>query len=114
MDSTDVKQASQRAGDHPALEMTARIGYAVNGVLHIIIGVIALALAFGARGASADQSGALGSMAENPLGVVVLWIAVVAWLGLGIWRRDERPAQGRGQGHRLPRPVLDRLPLRHR
>ena len=101
MDSTDVKQASQRAGDHPALEMTARIGYAVNGVLHIIIGVIALALAFGARGASADQSGALGSMAENPLGVVVLWIAVVAWLGLGIWQVTEAITGGGETSDRL-------------
>jgi hypothetical protein len=89
MDSTDVKQASRQAGDHPALETVARIGYAVNGVLHIIIGVIALALAFGSKGASADQSGALGSLADNPLGLVVLWIAVVAWLGLGIWQVTE-------------------------
>ena len=70
MDSTDVKQASQRAGDHPALEMVARIGYAVNGVLHIIIGVIALALAFGSRGTSADQSGALGSMGVTEMRAV--------------------------------------------
>jgi hypothetical protein len=89
MDSSDVKQASRRAGDHPALETVARIGYAVNGVLHIIIGVIALALAFGSKGASADQSGALGSLADNPLGLFVLWIAVVAWLGLGIWQVTE-------------------------
>jgi hypothetical protein len=89
MDSTDVKQVSRQAGDHPALETVARIGYAVNGVLHIIIGVIALALAFGSKGTSADQSGALGSLADNPLGLVVLWIAVVAWLGLGIWQVTE-------------------------
>jgi hypothetical protein len=89
MDSTDVKQASRRANDHPALETTARIGYAVNGVLHINIGIIALALVFGSSSKSADQSGALGSLAQNPLGVVVLWIAVVAWLGLGIWQVTE-------------------------
>jgi hypothetical protein len=89
MDSTDVKSASRQAGDHPALEMTARIGFAVNGVLHIAIGIIALALAFGTKSTTADQSGALGSMAENPVGLVVLWIAVVAWLGLGIWQVTE-------------------------
>ena len=95
MDSTDVKAASQRAGDHPALETAARIGYAVNGVLHIIIGAIALRLAFGAKGASADQSGALGSMAENPLGLVTLWIAVIAWLGLAVWQVTEAISGGR-------------------
>ena len=86
MDSTDVKDASRRAGDHPALEAAARVGYAVNGVLHIIIGLIALALAFGSRKASADQSGALGTLADNPLGRIVLWIAVLGWLGLGLWQ----------------------------
>ncbi|WP_404389342.1 DUF1206 domain-containing protein [Humibacillus xanthopallidus] len=101
MDSTDVKQASRRAGDHPALEMAARIGYATNGVLHIIIGVIALALAFGSKSASADQSGALGSMAQNPLGMITLWIAVVAWLGLGIWQVTEAITGSRDTSDRL-------------
>ena len=104
MDSTDVKSASRRVGDHPALEAAARVGYAVNGVLHIVIGVIALQLAFGSEGTSADQSGALGSMADNgvrarpalgrrprlgsasPCGRSPRPIS-------GGWR-DERPAQG--------------------
>jgi hypothetical protein len=101
MDSTDVKQASRRAGDHPALETVARIGYAVNGVLHILIGLIALALAFGSRGTSADQSGALGSLADNPLGLITLWIAVVAWLGLGIWQVTETITGGLDTSDRL-------------
>lgn len=101
MDSTDVKQASRRAGDHPALETVARIGYATNGVLHIIIGVIALALAFGSKSASADQSGALGSMAQNPLGMITLWIAVIAWLGLGIWQVTEAITGGLDTSDRL-------------
>ncbi len=121
MDASDVTSASRQAGDHPALETAARVGYAVNGVLHVIIGVIALALAFGSKGASADQSGALGALAENPFGVIVLWIAVLGWLGLahlagdgGDHRglRDERPRQGRGQGRALPRAVVDGLHLR--
>jgi hypothetical protein len=101
MDSTDVKAASQRAGDHPALETTARIGYAVNGVLHIMIGAIALRLAFGAKGTSADQSGALGSLADNPFGLITLWIAVIAWLGLGIWQVTEAISGGWETSDRL-------------
>lgn len=101
MDSTDVKAVSRRAGDHPALETTARIGYAVNGVLHIVIGAIALRLAFGSKGSSADQSGALGSMAHNGFGVFVLWVAVVAWLGLAIWQVTEAISGGLEVGDRL-------------
>ncbi|MCU1537630.1 MAG: hypothetical protein JWP82_1981 [Humibacillus sp.] len=89
MDASDVTSASRQAGDHPALETAARIGYAVNGVLHIMIGVIALALAFGSKGTSADQSGALGALASNPFGVILLWIAVLGWLGLAVWQVTE-------------------------
>ncbi len=89
MDSADVKRASRAAGDHPALETAARVGYAVNGMLHIIIGVIALRLAWASSGSSADQSGALSALAANPFGVVVLWVAVVGWLGLGLWQVTE-------------------------
>ena len=89
MDPSDVTAASRRAGDHPALETAARVGYAVNGVLHIVIGTIALQLALGSHGKSADQSGALGSMADNGFGLVTLWVAVVAWLGLAIWQVTE-------------------------
>jgi uncharacterized protein YbdZ (MbtH family) len=101
MDSTDVKAASRRAGDHPALETAARIGYAVNGVLHIVIGAIALRLAFGSKGSSADQSGALGSMAQNGFGLFVLWLAVVAWLGLALWQVTEAISGGWETSDRL-------------
>ena len=89
MDTSDVKQASRQAGDHPALENAARVGYAVNGVLHIIIGVIALRLAWSSSSESADQSGALGTLAENPVGRIALWVGVVGWLGLAIWQVTE-------------------------
>lgn len=89
MDSTEVKQASRAAGDHPALETAARVGYAVNGALHIVIGVIALQIAWASAASSADQTGALGALADNPLGLVVLWIGVVGWLGLGLWQITE-------------------------
>lgn len=93
MNMTDVKIAATRAGDHPVLENAARVGYALNGVLHVVIGVIALKLAF-AGGGRADQSGALGALADNPLGTVVLWVGVLGWLGLGLWQITEAVARG--------------------
>ncbi|MBC9820718.1 DUF1206 domain-containing protein [Terrabacter sp. MAHUQ-38] len=101
MDSTDVTAASRRAGDHPALESTARVGYLVNGVLHIVIGVIAVQLALGGKGSSADQSGALGAMSDNALGMVLLWVAVVAWLGLAVWQVTEAVSGGWETSDRL-------------
>jgi hypothetical protein len=58
----------------------------VSGVLHILIGVLALRVAFGSPGQQADQSGALGTIAGTPFGAVVLWFSVVAFVALGAWQ----------------------------
>jgi len=100
MNSTDVRAAAARAGNNRALELAARVGYALNGVLHILLGVIALDLAWFSRQESADQSGALGALAGNPLGMLVLWFGVVGWLGLAIWQISEAVAGSPRAGDR--------------
>lgn len=97
MDTNDVKQAAARAGDHPAVENIARLGYAVSGILHLLIGWLALQVAWvGGSGGSADQSGALQTLSGNEVGKVILWIAVVGFIGLGLWNVIELIV-GRGQ-----------------
>lgn len=71
--------------DHPALETLARAGYAVNGLLHLLIAAIVIRLAIG-EGGEADQSGALQAVAGAPLGGVMLWIGTVGYVGLTIWQ----------------------------
>ncbi|GAA6525425.1 DUF1206 domain-containing protein [Intrasporangium sp. DVR] len=90
MDGYSVKHAAREAGNQDALLMAARVGYVVNGVLHLLIGWIALQLAWGlGASGSADQSGALGTLASNTMGRIILWIGVVGWLGLGLWQAIE-------------------------
>lgn len=90
MDSSDVRTAARRAGDNPVLENAARLGYAVTGVLHLIIAWIAVQLAwFGGSGSSADQSGALQQLASTGVGRATLWLAVVGFAGLGLWQLTE-------------------------
>ena len=67
------------------LRLLARLGFAVNGLLHFLIAGIAIALALGTGGDSADQSGALGQVAATPGGVFVLWVIVVGMSALGLW-----------------------------
>jgi hypothetical protein len=85
---SDVMRSARQASDHPVLETAARVGYAVSGVLHLLIGWIALQVAwgFGSSGKSADQTGALQSLAENGMGKAVLWAGVLGFLGLGVWQ----------------------------
>lgn len=67
------------------LVLVARSGYVVSGLLHVAIGVIAARIALGSGG-EASSSGALGSVASNPFGQALLWVAVVALVALGAWQ----------------------------
>ena len=96
VDTNDVKQAAANAGDHPVLENAARLGYAVNGLVHLLIAWLALQVAWGGGGGSADQSGAMQTLSGNDIGRVLLWIAVVGFLGLGLWQVTE-VIVGRGE-----------------
>ena len=82
MDTHDVKQAAREASRHEAVDKAARVGYVVNGLMHLLIGWIALQVAWGTSGTSADQSGALGSLASNGFGRAILWLGVIGFLGL--------------------------------
>jgi hypothetical protein len=86
MSATGTASRLQRS---PGFAVAARLGHAVNGLLHLLIGVIAFRLATGGGGGEADQSGALGSIAGSPGGRVLLWIIVVGLLGLGLWQLVE-------------------------
>lgn len=85
---TDLRHTARQASDHPVLETTARVGYAVSGLLHLIIGWIALQIAWGLGSSAqeADQGGALQTLAGNGAGQVVLWVGVLGFLGLGLWQ----------------------------
>ncbi|AEE46403.1 DUF1206 domain-containing protein [Cellulomonas fimi] len=66
-------------------ELAARTGYAVSGVLHVLIGVLALQVAFGSSSQQADQSGAFATVASTPFGSALLWLFVLGLAALGLW-----------------------------
>ncbi|MEN2739063.1 DUF1206 domain-containing protein [Microbacterium sp. X-17] len=67
------------------VRVLTRVGLASIGLLHILIGVIALAVAAGSGG-KADQSGALQAVASAPGGVFVLWLIVIGLIVLALWQ----------------------------
>jgi hypothetical protein len=82
----DVASVANQVEDQPALQIGARVGYAVSGVLHLLIGWIALQVVWFASAKSADQSGALQTISGSPLGRFTLWVAVLGFLALGLWQ----------------------------
>jgi hypothetical protein len=68
----DTKRAALFVEDDPAFQVVARAGYAVSGLLHVLIGAIALTTVFGPERGRADQTGALVKVVEVPAGAVLL------------------------------------------
>ncbi|MGG5261022.1 DUF1206 domain-containing protein [Phycicoccus avicenniae] len=89
--SSDVSRATRDANESPVVENGARVGYAIVGVLHLLIGYIAVKVAWGIGGGStsADQSGALSTLSSSGTGKALLWVAVVGFALLAVWNVTE-------------------------
>ncbi|OBA58944.1 hypothetical protein A5647_19340 [Mycobacterium sp. 1100029.7] len=87
-----------RLAQNELFERLARAGFVVSGLLHLVVGYLAIRIAFG-EGGTADQTGALATLASKPGGPVALWFAAAALLVLGLWRLVET-ALGRSSDQR--------------
>ena len=82
--------AARHAGDSDGLEHLARVGLIAYGVVHVLVAWLALQLAWGGgSGESADQSGAMSTLAESPLGKPLLWIVAIGLIALAVWQAAE-------------------------
>ncbi len=91
MSSADVTRATRQANESPAVEWGARIGFGVLGGLHLVIGYIALKVAWGIGGGSqqADSGGALTTLSSSTTGKALLWVGVVGFALLALWNVTE-------------------------
>lgn len=94
-----AKDVARDTNDHPVVEAAARTGYVASGIIHLLIGWAALGIAWAplAHG-TADQSGALGALAQQPWGRPLLWVLVVGLFGLGLWQVTEAVGGWHGSG----------------
>lgn len=103
--------AADRATDSDAFQYAARAGFAVSGVLHLLVGYIIARLAFVGGGGNADQSGALATLAGTTGGAALLWVAAAGLVALGLWRVAEAvlgAKPGESSGRRGDRPAWKR------
>jgi Domain of Unknown Function (DUF1206) len=84
-----ARRAARQAGRSPVMTGLARAGLAARGVMYVLIGVIAVQVAFGDSGRQADRSGALRLVASTPFGTVVLWLLVIGFAGMALWRLSQ-------------------------
>ena len=86
--ATRAADAADDATDSRGFVLAARAGYVAAGLLHVMIGVIALRVATGGSG-SADQSGAVAALAGSPGGTVLLWACFLGCAALAVFLFSE-------------------------
>lgn len=73
-------------GSRP-FQLAARAGFATNGILHVLMGFLALGVATGAGTGNpdADPSGALTAIAATPGGIILIWALAGGLAALALW-----------------------------
>jgi hypothetical protein len=79
-------ERGERIARSQEFEWFARAGLAARGAVYLIIGFLAIKLAFGDGGKTTDQQGALATLAKQPLGTVLLLLVAVGLAGYASWR----------------------------
>ncbi|MCX0273425.1 DUF1206 domain-containing protein [Nocardia zapadnayensis] len=89
--------AARRVTDSRMFERLARAGYVMAGLVHLLIGYLAVRLAFGGGGTT-DQSGAMAELAAKPGGVPALVVGIAAFVFMALWRLTEAVLGSRTHG----------------
>lgn len=79
-------EAAEEIVSHPYTKRFAEFGFYTKGFLFIVIGILALMVAFGQRGGElTDPTGALTVVAQFTFGKVLLIVFIVGAVSHGIW-----------------------------
>jgi len=86
MSTGSIAAKSRRAGKSPWVERLGRAGLVAKGVLYVVVGILAINVALGAREESPDKGGALRTIAEQPFGKALLILLALGLGGYAIWQ----------------------------
>src|ERR671921_588333 len=82
----------------PWMERLARLGYATEGAMYALIGLLAAGVAFGSGGHATGQRGALEIVAGSPFGGVLVGLIALGFLGYALWRGIQAITDPDGEG----------------
>jgi hypothetical protein len=102
----DAADTAEEVSDTKTLDVVARTGFAVVGLLHVLIGALAIRIALGSP-AEADQAGAVEALAVLPGGPLLMWAGFAGCLGLALWQLSEASLRSRHLDgrHRLSKTI---------
>lgn len=90
----ETARHASRVAEDPKVEKLARIGYVMYGVVHLVLAWLALQVAWGSSGEKASTSGAVETLAEQPLGQFLVWAVAVGMAFLALWQLSEAVTGG--------------------
>lgn len=82
----EARATARRAASSKWLERLTRIGLIGYGVTHLIVGWIALQIAFGKATKEGDQGGAFKTLASQPAGKFLLVVVTVGLAAMMVWQ----------------------------
>jgi Domain of Unknown Function (DUF1206) len=92
-------------GGGGAIALLGRAGFLARGIMYIVIGWIALQIAFGHSRQQADRTGALHELSSTPFGQVALWVLVIGFFGMALWRLAEAAWPATAEGRKATKRV---------
>jgi len=104
-----VRRSARRTANSPAMAWLARAGLAARGVMYVLIGVIAVQIAVEGSRQQADRTGAVRLVAQTAFGTVALWLLVIGFAGMTLWRLSEAIGGSAESGGRKPSKRLANL-----
>jgi hypothetical protein len=95
----------RRAARGAPMKGLARAGLAARATVYLLIGILALALAFGERKGETDQRGALQELTQHTGGTALVWLIAIGLFCYALWRFSEAAfgvvGEGKKTGPRL-------------
>lgn len=86
---TAAAAQGRRARHSRAMSAFARFGLGARAFVYIVVGWLALQIAFGHAKQQANQRGALADVAQQSFGIILLWILGIGFAAYAIWRLSE-------------------------
>lgn len=91
---------ARRAARSEPVKGLARAGLTARAVVYLLVGVLALTLAFGDRQGEPDQRGALQALTRHTGGTVLVWLIAIGLFGYALWRFSEAAFGAVGEGRK--------------
>jgi hypothetical protein len=96
-----VEHQARKTANHasPLIVALGRFGYAAEGVVYGLIGLLAVQVALGRGGATTDNKGALTQIAGAPFGIFLLIAIALGFVGYALWRLLQAGLDTDGKGN---------------